>query len=84
MTAVDLLKLGAFILGAGLGVKLYLAYERAKGLVQDDEINKQKAKIDALMGRAVESKQQATDAREDWNDFVNRSRDVTNRDGKGD
>lgn len=83
MSATDILKLFAFILGAGIGIKLYTAYERAKGLVQDDEINKQKAKIDALMGRTQESKKELTDARKDWDDFVARSRDVTKRDGEG-
>lgn len=83
MTAVDLLKLGAFILGAGIGIKLYLAYERTKGLVQDAEINKQKAKIDELMGRTEESRQAYKSARKDWDDFVASTRDVTRRDGKG-
>lgn len=82
MSAIDLLKLGAFILGAGLGIKFYLAFKKAGDKVQDAEISEQKAKIDALMGRASDSKKEYEANLESWNDFVRRTRDVSKR-GEG-
>ena len=82
MTTVDFLKLGAFLIGLGLGTRMYMAYKKAERLVQDDTINKQKNEVEALQLRADSSKKEFEANLESWNDFVNRTRDVSKR-GEG-